>query len=212
MSRREQSRRNFAVPPIRRLLPGSSSHRCSSVTLLTVRPSKSPAGALPRMSRAYLSLGSNLGDRLTLLREAEVRVVAVPGIRVLARSSIYETKPVGLEHQPWFLNRVLLIETALDPHALLDALQQVENALGRTRTVRWGPRTIDIDLLLYDDRTVTSERLRIPHAELPYRRFVLLPLVELDPHARLPDGRFVQDLLDTLEDDQIVRKIAPLQE
>jgi len=164
------------------------------------------------MSRAYLGLGSNLGDRLTLLRKAETRLAAVPGIHILARSSIYETEPVGLMHQPWFLNRVLLIETTLDPHALLDVLQQAEDSLGRTRTVRWGPRTIDIDLLLYDDNTVTSERLKIPHPELPHRRFVLLPLAELDPHARLPDGRFVRDLLNVAEGDQIVRKIASPQE
>jgi len=164
------------------------------------------------MSRAYLGLGSNLGDRLTMLREAETRLAAVPGVRILARSSIYETEPVGLVSQPWFFNRVLLIETTLDPHALLDVLQRVEDGLGRTRTVRWGPRMIDLDLLLYDQRIVDSDRLRIPHPELPHRRFVLLPLAELDPDACLPDGRLVRDLLAVVGDDQIVRKIASSQE
>ncbi len=160
------------------------------------------------MSWAFLGLGSNQGDRLALLQKAEVRLVATPGIRIIACSSVYETAPVGLTRQPWFLNRVLLIETMLEPHALLDVLQQVEHSLGRTRTVRWGPRTIDIDLLLYDDRTVASERLSIPHPELSRRRFVLLPLAEIDPDARLPDGRAVRDLLDALGDSQRVRKIV----
>ncbi len=160
------------------------------------------------MSRAFLGLGSNQGNRLALLRKAEARLAATPGIRVVAHSSVYETEPVGLTDQPWFLNRVLLIETTLEPHGLLNVLQQVEDSLGRTHTVRWGPRTIDIDLLLYDDRTMASERLSIPHPELPHRRFVLLPLAEIDPDALLPDGRSVRDLLDALGDSQRMRKIA----
>lgn len=159
------------------------------------------------MPCAYLSLGSNLGDRLALLREAEARLSRMPGIRILARSSIYETEPVGFSDQPWFLNRVLQIETTLDPHALLDAVRQVEAALGRTREVRWGPRTIDIDLLLYAGDIVASERLRIPHPELSHRRFVLMPLVELDPQLRLPDGQAIADLLRALGHTQIVRRI-----
>lgn len=164
------------------------------------------------MSRAYLSLGSNEGDRLALLREAEIRLASMPGINVLARSSVYETEPVGFTDQPWFLNRVLLIETTLDPHAFLDALQQVEDLLGRTRAVRWGPRIIDIDLLLYNGETVASERLRIPHPELPHRRFVLLPLAELAPDARLPDGRSIRELLEGLGTSQTVRKFDAAEE
>jgi len=159
------------------------------------------------MPRAYIGLGSNLGDRLALLREAEARLSRAPGIQVVARSSIYETEPVGFPDQPWFLNRVLQIETTLDPHSLLDAVQQVEAALGRMREVRWGPRTVDIDLLLYNCDIVISERLRIPHPELPNRRFVLMPLAEIDPQMRLPDGQAVADLLQALGDAQIVRRI-----
>ncbi|MDR7481007.1 MAG: 2-amino-4-hydroxy-6-hydroxymethyldihydropteridine diphosphokinase [Armatimonadota bacterium] len=159
------------------------------------------------MPRAYISLGSNLGDRLALLRAAEAHLSRTPGIQVRARSSIYETEPVGFPDQPWFLNRVLQIETTLDPHALLDAVQQVEAALGRTREAHWGPRTIDIDLLLYNGDIVVSERLRIPHPELPRRRFVLRPLAEIDPQMRLPDGRAVADLLRALGDTQRVRRI-----
>ncbi len=160
------------------------------------------------MPRAFLSVGSNQGDRLALLRKAEVHLAGTPGIRVVARSSIYEAEPVGLTDQPWFLNQVLLIETMHQPHALLDVLQQAEHSLGRTRAVRWGPRTIDIDLVLYDDQTVASERLSLPHPELPRRRFVLLPLAEIDPDARLPDGRSIGGLLEALGDSQQVRKLA----
>ncbi|MDR7555830.1 MAG: 2-amino-4-hydroxy-6-hydroxymethyldihydropteridine diphosphokinase [Armatimonadota bacterium] len=159
------------------------------------------------MARAYLGLGSNLGDRLALLREAEARLRATPGIRVLARSAVYETEPVGPVDQPWFLNQVLLVETTLDPHALLDAVQQVEAALGRTREARWGPRTIDIDILLYDREVVASPRLSLPHPELARRRFVLLPLADLDPTLRLPDGRSVTELLHALGNRQRVRRI-----
>lgn len=158
-------------------------------------------------ARVYLSLGSNLGDRRAMLQEAEARLSATPGIQILRRSSIYETEPLGMIDQPWFLNQVLEIETTLDPHDLLDAVQQVEASLGRTREVRWGPRTIDIDLLLYDHETLASERLRIPHPELAHRRFVLVPLAELNPHLRLPDGQAVLDLLRRLGDRQMVRRI-----
>lgn len=158
-------------------------------------------------ARVYLSLGSNLGDRFAMLQEAEARLSATLGIQILRRSSIYETEPLGMIDQPWFLNQVLEIETRLDPHDLLDAVQQVEASLGRTREVRWGPRTIDIDLLLYDHETLTSERLRIPHPELAHRRFVLVPLAELNPHLRLPDGQAVLDLLRRLGDRQMVRRI-----
>lgn len=151
------------------------------------------------MALVFLGLGSNQGDRLEALSQAETRLDAVPGIRVLRRSSVYETTPVGMTDQPWFLNRVLLIETLLEPHALLDAALQIERDLGRTRSRRWGPRVIDIDILIYGEEAVSSDRLTIPHPGMAGRRFVLVPLLELDPDARLPDGRTVRDLLDVLE-------------
>lgn len=151
------------------------------------------------MPRVFLGLGSNQGDRLAALSQAEAQLAAAPSIRVLGRSSVYETTPVGVPDQPWFLNRVLLIETSLEPHALLDAALQIERDLGRTRSRQWGPRVIDIDILLYGDATVSSARLTIPHHEMARRRFVLVPLLELDTDARLPDGRMVRDLLDALE-------------
>ena len=145
---------------------------------------------------------------MAALQDAQTRLAAAPGIRILQRSSVYETEPLGMIDQPWFLNQVLSVETTLEPLALLDTVQGVERALGRTRSIHWGPRIIDIDILLYGDESVSSERLTIPHPELAGRRFVLLPLVEVKPNARLPDGRWVRDLLDALEEGQIVRKIA----
>jgi dihydropteroate synthase len=150
-------------------------------------------------TRVFLGLGSNQGDRLDALSQAETRLAAVPGVRVIGRSSIYETAPVGIANQRRFLNRVLVIETSLPPPALLDAALRIERDLGRIRSERWGPRIIDIDILLYGDETVSSARLTVPHPELAARRFVLVPLLELDPEARLPDGRRLRDLLDALD-------------
>lgn len=159
------------------------------------------------MARVYLSLGTNQGDRFRLLREADALLSATFGIQVVARSSVYETEPVGPVDQPWFLNQVLAIETSLAPPALLEAAQKVERSLGRTRALRWGPRIIDVDLLLYEGHIVASARLTIPHPELPHRRFVLLPLVEIDPLLRLPDGRAIVDLLEALGEVQTVRRL-----
>lgn len=159
------------------------------------------------MARAYLSLGSNQGDRFRLLREADALLSATSGIQVVARSSVYETEPVGPVDQPWFLNQVLAVETSLAPPALLEAAQKIERSLGRTRALRWGPRTIDVDLLLYEGHTVASPRLTIPHPELPRRRFLLLPLAEIDPLLRLPDGRAILDLLRALGEAQTVRRL-----
>lgn len=158
-------------------------------------------------ARAFLGLGSNLGDRQAMLRQAAARLRALPGIRILRASSVYETEPLGLTDQPWFLNQVLEVETALDPHHLLTAVQEVEASLGRRREVRWGPRTIDIDILLYADVTLRSPRLVLPHPALAHRRFVLVPLAELHPLLRLPDGRCVRDLLEALGDAQVVRRL-----
>lgn len=159
-------------------------------------------------ARAFLGLGSNRGDRLAMLRQAAARLRALPGVRILRASSVYETAPLGLTDQPWFLNQVLEVETTLDPHHLLAAVQEVEVSLGRRREVRWGPRTIDIDILLYADVTLRSPRLVLPHPALAHRRFVLMPLAELDPLLRLPDGRCVHDLLEALGDAQVVRRLT----
>jgi 2-amino-4-hydroxy-6-hydroxymethyldihydropteridine diphosphokinase len=164
----------------------------------------------PGRAVGYLGLGSNIGSRRAHLQEA---VAALPahGVDVLASSSVYETEPVGLVlDQREFLNACLRVETSLEPEELLDACKAVELELGREPGgVRHGPRSIDIDLLLLGDRTYTSGRLSLPHTEVRSRRFVLVPLLELDPGLTLPDGERVADLLATLADRQNVRVAGP---
>lgn len=139
------------------------------------------------MIRAYLALGSNLGDRLDLLVQA-ARALEVPGIHLLRTSSVFETPPWGVQEQPAFLNMVVEVETARDPISLLRHAQQVEQRLGRVRRLRWGPRTIDIDLILYGQTRLTSPELELPHPRLTERAFVLVPLLELVPDLSLPVG------------------------
>jgi 2-amino-4-hydroxy-6-hydroxymethyldihydropteridine diphosphokinase len=143
---------------------------------------------------AYLGLGSNLGERLAILQQAVDRLAREPGIRVVASSRVWETDPVGGPPQPDYLNAVIRIDTDLTPFELLDACQRVERALGREREVRWGPRTIDIDLLLFGDQRLDVPLLTVPHPRMTSRAFVLLPLLELDPDARMPDGTRLVDV------------------
>lgn len=159
------------------------------------------------MARAYLSLGSNLGDRKAMLDGALARLEASGRLTVLKRSSIYETEPIGVVDQPWFYNLVAEVDTPLSAEELLDLTKHVEQEMQRTREIRWGPRTIDIDLLLYDDLESTSEHLTVPHPEMTRRRFVLEPLCEIAPELRLPDGRRIADLLESVGN-QIVRRIS----
>jgi 2-amino-4-hydroxy-6-hydroxymethyldihydropteridine diphosphokinase len=133
----------------------------------------------------YLSLGSNLGDRGANLQRA-IEALAEIGVRVLRRSSIYETAPVDFLAQPWFLNCVVEAETALDPRALLEKLQSVERKLGNRKLVARGPRIIDLDILFYDSKVIREEGMEIPHPRLADRRFVLIPLVELTPDFQHP--------------------------
>jgi 2-amino-4-hydroxy-6-hydroxymethyldihydropteridine diphosphokinase len=162
------------------------------------------------VSVAYLGLGSNVGDRRSHLAAA---VAALPshGVEIVASSSVYETEPVGLvTDQGEFLNACLRVETALGPEELLDACKAVERDVGRTGTeVRHGPREIDVDLLLFDGRTYRSERLTIPHPTIVERRFVLVPLLELDPGLTLPDGTALADALGALGEGQAVRVAGP---
>ena len=137
---------------------------------------------------AYVALGSNLGDRLEHLRAAARRLDATRGIDVIRSSRVYETEPVG-PPQPPYLNAVVEVETALTPHELLEAARGVEDSLGRVRAERWGPRTIDVDILVYDELTVDEPDLEIPHPRMHERGFVLVPLGELDADAMLPGGR-----------------------
>jgi 2-amino-4-hydroxy-6-hydroxymethyldihydropteridine diphosphokinase len=149
------------------------------------------------MTRVYVGLGSNLGDREAALRSAIELLGREPGVAVRAVSTFRETDPVGVTEQPRFLNAVAELETAVPPRELLDRLLAIERELGRERTAerRWGPRAIDLDLLLYGDDVIDEQGLRVPHPRLAERRFVLEPLEELDPDLSLPDGRRIKDLL-----------------
>lgn len=144
----------------------------------------------------FLGLGSNIGDRLATLQDAVDRLGADERIVVHAVSSVYETEPIGGPEQDPFLNIAARIATVHNPAKLLAACQAIEQALGRVRTVRWGPRTIDIDLLLYADRrTLESARLHVPHPRLTERAFALIPLLEVAPGQALPDGRSLSSVI-----------------
>jgi 2-amino-4-hydroxy-6-hydroxymethyldihydropteridine diphosphokinase len=160
--------------------------------------------------RGYLGLGSNIGERRAHL-EAAVAALPAHGVIVHASSSVYETEPVGeVLEQREFLNACLMVETALEPESLLDACKAVENEVGRTPGgIRHGPRVIDVDLLLLEGVLFSSDRLRLPHAEVTSRRFVLVPLLELDPGLRTPDGSVLSQALAALGEGQQVRRAGP---
>jgi 2-amino-4-hydroxy-6-hydroxymethyldihydropteridine diphosphokinase len=152
------------------------------------------------VATAYIGLGSNLGDREATLRRALARLNAWPGIRVLAVSRFRETEPVGFTDQPMFVNAVAAVATELDPRPLLEALLAIEQAMGRTREgPRFGPRTIDLDLLVYEDRVVDEPGLRVPHPRLHERAFVLEPLAELQPALIVPGVGALETLIRNLE-------------
>jgi 2-amino-4-hydroxy-6-hydroxymethyldihydropteridine diphosphokinase len=151
---------------------------------------------------AYVGLGANLGDREATLRRAVQLLDDEPDVAVVSVSSFRETDPVGYADQPRFLNAAAALETDLPPQVLLERLLEIEQRLGRVRegVARFGPRTCDLDLLLYGREAVKEPDLVVPHPRLAERRFALEPLVELDPELELPDGRRLADLLAALAD------------
>ncbi|MFH0980675.1 MAG: 2-amino-4-hydroxy-6-hydroxymethyldihydropteridine diphosphokinase [Planctomycetota bacterium] len=161
--------------------------------------------------RAYLGLGANLGDRLGAMRAAVARIEQVGGCVVTARSNLYETAPMGgLPGQPDYLNAVVRLETRQAPHDLLVRCLEIEHLLGRVRTIRYGPRTIDIDLLLYNEVIIDTPDLVLPHPRLHVRRFVLQPLADIGPELRHPIlGATIRELLDRLpeSDGSSVRRV-----
>ncbi len=147
---------------------------------------------------AALGLGANLGDPRAALAGAVDAIARLEGVRTLRVSSAFRTDPVGGPQQPRFVNGAVAVATELEPEVLLDALQAIEAAAGRVRDVRFGPRTLDIDLLLYGTQEIRTRRLEVPHPRLLQRRFALEPLVEVLPDATLPDGRPLAPLLAAL--------------
>lgn len=144
--------------------------------------------------RAYIGLGANLGEPLAQLRAAVAGLAALPGSTLVAVSPLYRSAPLGPAGQPDYFNAVTSLDTCLTPHGLLAALQAIETANGRVRLERWGPRTLDLDLLLYGNDRIATPDLTVPHPELGQRCFVLVPLHDLAPELILPDGRVLAEL------------------
>ncbi|HUP27309.1 MAG TPA: 2-amino-4-hydroxy-6-hydroxymethyldihydropteridine diphosphokinase [Chloroflexia bacterium] len=148
---------------------------------------------------AYLGLGSNMGDREANIEQALEKVDKLPGTRLLRRSPLYESKPWGKTDQADFLNIVAEISTLLEPEALLAHCKQIESDLGRTTGERWGPRPIDIDILLYSNMQVNTPSLTVPHPRMWEREFVLRPLADLTPDLKAPDGASVSHYVERQE-------------
>lgn len=159
-------------------------------------------------STIHIGLGGNLGDRVAFITRAVDRLAEQDEIVLEEISSLYETEPVGEANQPWFVNAVLRAGTTLRPEALLARLHEIESSMGRERTVKWGARVIDLDLLLHGQQTVDGPDLSLPHPRMHLRRFVLVPMVEIDPlihHPRI--GRPMRELLDECVDAHGVRRM-----
>ena len=161
--------------------------------------------------RAFVGLGCNLGEREALMRQACDDLAHLPETTLVRASSLYETEPVGDTEQPEFLNAVAMLDTTLTARQLLWNLQLIERRLGRVRTQRWGPRTMDLDLLLYGDLVLDEAELRLPHPELTRRAFVLVPLVELDPMLVHPvTGQTLIQHLSRLDTRPLVKRSSRL--
>ena len=160
------------------------------------------------MALAYIGLGSNLDDPLAQVTRAFAELAELLQTSLLARSAIYSSHPIRPE-QPDYINAVALLNTQLAPLALLDALQAIEQAHQRVRIQHWGPRTLDLDLLLYSDQIIDEERLKVPHPYLTQRSFVLYPLADITPNLHLPDGTPLADLLNRCPADGLLRLSSP---
>lgn len=152
------------------------------------------------MTVAYIGIGSNVGERSTFCRAAVQALLDAAGIEVTGVSSLYETSPLGGPPQRSFVNMVVRVETDLDPRGLLESCQMIERRLGREPSdIRWGPRVVDLDIMLFGEEKLNEPDLEIPHPRINQRRFVLVPLLEIDPQASDPWGALYADFLDEAE-------------
>ena len=157
---------------------------------------------------AYIGIGSNLGDKADQCERAISKILTFDHHKLLAKSSFFKTQPIGCTSQDWFVNGVIKIETDLGSVDLLRALKMIESQLGRTKTFRWGPRMIDLDILFFDDTEMKTEDLQIPHPLLHERQFVLMPLAEIDRDLIHPVlKKTIGELLENFQEDQGVEKL-----
>jgi 2-amino-4-hydroxy-6-hydroxymethyldihydropteridine diphosphokinase len=157
---------------------------------------------------SYIGIGSNLGYKVGQCEKAIVEILKADQNKLLAKSSFFKTKPLGYTSQDWFINGVIKIETELDRLQLLRALKRIESQLGREETFRWGPRTIDLDILFFDEKEIRTEDLQIPHPLLQERQFVLIPLAEIDRDLIHPVlKKSIGEHLDDLKEDQGVERL-----
>ncbi|MBU9722024.1 MULTISPECIES: 2-amino-4-hydroxy-6-hydroxymethyldihydropteridine diphosphokinase [Bacillaceae] len=159
-----------------------------------------------RENIAYISLGSNIEDRYEHLVGAVRRLGDMKQVEIVSQSSIYETDPVGYTEQAPFLNMVIKITTSFSPEELLNVTQEIEQTGGRTKTFRWGPRAIDLDILLFNNENIKLEHLQIPHPRMLERGFVLIPLKELEPNYIFNNGKTIASYIDQLDDKEGVHR------
>jgi 2-amino-4-hydroxy-6-hydroxymethyldihydropteridine diphosphokinase len=157
---------------------------------------------------AYIGIGSNLGDKVGQCERAIAEILKADQNKLLAKSRFFKTKPLGYVDQDWFVNSAIKIETELEPLQLLRALKRIESQLGRQETIRWGPRTIDLDILFFDDKEIRTDKLQIPHPLIQERQFVLVPLAEIDRSLIHPVlKKSIGELLGDIKEDQGVEKL-----
>jgi len=159
----------------------------------------------PTAATAYVALGANLGNPLATLQAALAALAEIPATALVSSSSLYRTAPVGLKHQPDFINAVAMLQTALTPSQLLEALFDIEASFGRSRSIPNAPRTLDLDLLLHAEATLNEPQLTLPHPRMHLRAFVLVPLMEIAPDCCIPGRGPARQFLDACRDQAIVR-------